>query len=132
MKKLPRVAGLILCKRMEVNPTTVEMSLVGLFDTLEFSQWPAYAAPFTAYATLFDALAEGKMELTVTHLESEEVVYTQQKWFASSDRRLVFHTEMRVRRCIFPAPGRHAVTLQLDGQELTRRYLDVWAKENVP
>ena len=42
MRKLPEVAGLILCKRMEVNTATVELCLAGLFHTLEFSKWPAF------------------------------------------------------------------------------------------
>ena len=43
MRKLPDVAGLILCKRMEVNTAAVEFCLAGLFHTLEFSRWPAVA-----------------------------------------------------------------------------------------
>lgn len=129
MRKLPKVAGLILCKRMEVNPAKVEMSLVGVFHSLTFSTWPAYAKPFTVYAELFDAAAEGTMELVLMHLETEKVVYRRQKWFASSDRQLVFHSEIRVGNCVFPAPGQYSVVLRLDGDELARRYLEVRAEE---
>ena len=128
MSKLPRVAGLILCKRMEVNPAAVEISLVGLFHTLAFSAWPAHA-PFTVYAALQDGLWEGTMELFVMHLETEKRIYSYKKWFNSSDRSLTFNLEWRVRTCSFPAPGRYLVGLQLDKNDLAQHYLDVKAKE---
>jgi hypothetical protein len=132
MRKLPEVAGLILCKRMEVNTATVELCLAGLFHTLEFSRWPALARPFTVFAQLFDAQAEGIMELTVTRLETEGDIYRQTKWFASADRRLTYPLEWRVTQCRFPAPGRYLVALRLDGQLLSQRYLEIKAKEPAP
>lgn len=132
MSKLPRVAGLILCNRAEMNTATVEMSLVGLFHHLEFSSWPAPPRPFTVYTELYDALAEGIMELAVFRLETGERIYYQQRWFASSDRGLTFPIEWRVRKCRFPAPGRYLLQLQLDGQELSRRFLEIKARETVP
>ncbi len=128
MSKSPRIAGLILCKRMEVNPAAVEMSLVGVFHSLTFPAFPAHA-PFMVYAEVYDALAEGTMELAVMRLENEEVVYSHKRWFAASDRGLTFRQEWRVRKCVFPVPGRYALSLRLDDLELTKRYLDV--KEEV-
>ena len=130
MSKLPRVAGLIFCKRMEINVAAVEMSLAGVFHTLIFSAFPAHV-PFTVYTELYDAAAEGTMELAVMRLETERTIYRQTRWFASSDRQLVIQYETRVQKCIFPAPGRYAVMLRLDGDELTRRYLDIRAREKV-
>ncbi len=132
MKKLPEVAGLILCHRMEVNTATVELCLAGLFHTLSFSTWPALAEPFTVYTEVFDALAEGIMELAVMQLETEKEIYVQPRWFVSSDRGLTFPLEWRVRKCIFPAPGRYLLKLRFDGEELSQRYLDVQAEETAP
>ncbi len=125
MRKLPRVAGLILCKRMEVNPSKVEMSLAGLFTSLSFSSWPAPAPPFTVYAALYDGLGEGRIELILTRLETERDVYVHTKWIAFSDRQVLVHLETRVRKCEFPAPGRYALALRFDERELARRYLDI-------
>ena len=132
MSRLPQVAGLILCKRMDVNPAKVEMSLVGVFHELKFSQWPTPVYPFTVYTEVHDAAAEGTMELRLTRLETEKDVYVQQRWFAASDRQLTFQLEWRVRKCAFPAPGRYRLSLQLDGEELSWRYLDVKAREITP
>ena len=79
MSKSPRIAGLILCKRMEVNPAAVEMSLVGVFHSLHVPRLSGRMRPFMVYAEVYDALAEGTMELAVMRLENEEVVYSQQE-----------------------------------------------------
>jgi len=132
MSKLPKVAGLILCKRMEMNPANVDLSLIGLFHALSFSAWPALAPPFTVYTEVYDARAEGIMRLAIVCLETEEEVYWHTKWFASSDRRLTYRMEWRVTQCRFPAPGRYLLSLRLDRKELSRRYLEVTAKERRP
>jgi hypothetical protein len=132
MTKPPRIAALILCKRMEVIPARVEMSLVGVFNSLQFSTWPTPPYPFTVYTELYDAEGEGTMDLDVMRLETEQVIYRRPRWFASSDRGLTFPVEWRVRKCCFPAPGRYMLTLRLDGTELSRRFLDVKQKETAP
>lgn len=37
--------------------------------------------------------------------------------------------EPMIRRCLFPAPGRYALSLRFDGQELTHHYLSVYPTE---
>ncbi len=132
MSKLPRVAGLILCKRMEMNPAEAELSLVGLFHSLSFSVWPTLAPLFTVYTEVYDAEAEGIMELVLMRLETEKEIYFQRKWFASSDRQLTYRLEWRVSKCVFPAPGRYLLKLRLDRRELSRRYLEVRTREKAP
>jgi len=132
MTKLPEVAGLILCNRMEVNTAKVELCLAGLFHALSFSTWPAVAAPFTVYTELFDAEAEGTIELKVMRLETEGDVYRQTKWFVSTDRRLRFPLEWRVTQCRFPAPGRYLVSLRFDGELLSQRFLEIKTKKAAP
>jgi hypothetical protein len=129
MIKLPRVIGLHLCKSLGVDTASAELSLVGIFHSLTFSVWPAPAQPFTAYALLHDGAGEGTMELVVNRLETEEDVYRQRRWFALPGRGLLIHLETRVRRCVFPAPGRYTFTLRFDGKDLAQRPLDVYAKE---
>ena len=66
----------------------MELCLAGLLPhTLSFSTWPALAEPFTVYTEVFDALAEGIMELAVMQLETEKEIYVQPHWFVSFGSR---------------------------------------------
>jgi hypothetical protein len=132
MVKPPKVAGLILCKRMAIDVATGEMSLVGVFQTLSFGVWPALADPFIAYTALYGGSGEGTMKLTITHLETEEDVFVRQYWSGFSGQGLTVHMEIPVRGCGFPRPGRYAAMLRFDDYELTERYFDVLAKGDRP
>jgi hypothetical protein len=125
MPTLPRVVGLVLCRRMEVDLPTHQTSLVGLFNALTFSTFPA-AAAFTVYAVLYGGKGEGTMKLRVTRLETEEDIYSHERWWTLPGHGLNVHVEIKVRKCAFPGPGRYALSLRFDGQELTSRYLEVF------
>jgi hypothetical protein len=120
----PHVVGLTLCNRLSFDPATAELSLVGIFNRLAFRRWPTPEVNFTAFATLFGGSGEGTIELVVSRLETEEMVYRYRRWYAAPGPGDV-HLEMRVTRCVFLAPGTHGFTLRFDGQDLTFRYLEV-------
>jgi Family of unknown function (DUF6941) len=69
---------------------------------------------------------EGTMELSVTQALTEVDVRTYQRWLGLPGRSTLVNVEIRVRGCVFEAPGRYAVTLRFDGQELTNRPFDVF------
>jgi len=126
MIQLPTVLGLTLCERVEVDRAMDRFSLIGLFQSLRFSQYPTPPAAFTAYAALFDGIGEGTLELAVNQLATAITIYTYQRWMAFPGRMLTVHMEIKVTRCVFPAPGEYDVLLRFDGEELCRRRLDVY------
>jgi hypothetical protein len=130
MVKPPKVAGLILCKRVGIDVAVGEMSLVGLIQVLSFATWPAPADPFAVYAVLYGGSGEGTIELIITRLETEEDIYTRQRWTGFTGQGLIVHMEIPVRGCIFPGPGRYVATLRFDEYELTQRYFDVLTKRD--
>jgi hypothetical protein len=65
------------------------------------------------------------LTLVVHHLETEREVYRYQRWYAIPGGRRLLHLEVPVRRCVFPAPGRYALSLHFDANTLTVRALDV-------
>jgi hypothetical protein len=116
---------------MEVDPARARLSLFGIFNDLYVSGPPPYLAEFTAYAALFGGEGEGKIELVVTRLETEEVVYRYQRWEGNPDPSQVRHLELRLRRCYFPALGRYGCQLRFDDHDLTWRPLNVFATGGV-
>jgi hypothetical protein len=123
--KPPRVVGVVLCKSFDIDRAAGDLTLSGVFHTLEFAEWPTPFQHFVAYSALHGGEGEGTMELVVTHLESEEGVYRYRRWYTVPDLDLVIHLEMRIRRCSFPLPGRYGLSLRFNGEELSYRPLDV-------
>jgi hypothetical protein len=112
---------------MGIDLHTRQTSLVGLFNALTFPTFPASGA-FTVYTALYGGAGEGTMRLRVTRLETEEDISSYEQWRGLPGQGITFHEEIKVRQCNFPAPGRYALSLTFDGEELAFRYLDVFRK----
>ena len=125
MLKKPTALGLILCERVDVDRATGRFSLLGLFQSRHFRQYPTPPQTFTVYGALFDGMGEGTLELVVVWLATDQKIYRYQRWLAFSSRLMTVHMEVKLKRCIFPAAGRYDVILRFDGEEVSHRYLDV-------
>jgi hypothetical protein len=125
MARLPTVVSLMLCETLAVEPHLGRLSLVGLFHSRSFHAFPTPPQRFTVYAALFGGVGEGTIELMITRLETERDIHRYQRWHAFPDRNLTANLEIKLVKCVFPAPGRYALSLRFDGRELTRRYLDI-------
>ena len=130
--KPTRVVGLVLCKRLHVDPGLAELSLVGLFHSLELASWPSAPQSFTVYTALHGGEGEGRMELIVTQMATELDLFRRRWWYALPGRRRTVHLEVPIRRCVFPAPGRYGVTLRFENEDLNRRSFDVNARRGNP
>jgi hypothetical protein len=127
MARPPRVAGLILCRALEIDPSQGRISLVGVFNHLQFPGPPPYFLEFSAYTVLYGGEGEGTIELVVSRLDTEQAVYRYQAWRGNPAPRQARHMELRLHRCVFPVPGRYGCRLRFDGSDLTWRPLDVFA-----
>jgi hypothetical protein len=125
---LPDVIGLILCERMAVDRSKPALSLVGLFVAKTFQRFPTPPQHFTVYAQLYGGSGEGTIALRVYNLETERDIYRHQRWTAWPGPGQPQHHEIRVKKCIFPRPGRYRFVLSFDGQELAACSLDVKLK----
>ena len=123
MVRIPKVIGLTLCDHIDIDPHTGQFSLVGVFHARYFRQFPSPAVAFTVYAALYGGRGEGTIEVKVNRAETETDIYRLQKWFSLPSRQLV-NAELKVKRCVFPEPGRYLISLRFDGQDLTTRFLD--------
>jgi len=126
MFELPKLHGLILCDRAHVNRENGEFSLVGLFQTRRFPEFPTPPVGFTVYAALFEGAGEGTLELKVELFDTGRVIYKYQRWLVNPPRGLTMHLEIRIKRCVFPTPGLYDLILRFDGKELGHRFLDVY------
>jgi hypothetical protein len=83
--KIPEVVGLLLCERLSFDRATHFATLAGLFQSLRFEQFPSPEKAFTVYAALYGGEGEGTIELTVMRLETEDDIYSYQRWFTFPD-----------------------------------------------
>jgi hypothetical protein len=126
MLQTPEVAGLILCEQMAVVPGQGRMSLEGVFHARRFSEFPTDPQAFTVYAALTDGVGRRTLKLTVTRLETNGIIYSYRRAFAFPPDRLDHvNLEVRVKSCVFPAPGRYAVTLSFDDEAASERTLRI-------
>ncbi|SRR5216683_3999357 len=113
MFRRPRVLGLTLCDRMEINPATGKVSLVGIFQAMHFRDFQAARRSFTIYFALYDGAGEGIIELAITQLETEKDILYKERRVTFPGRGLVMNMEFPVQNCRFPAPGNYAITLHI-------------------
>ena len=125
MSKLPKVIGLMVCRRFDVDVTSGLVSLHGICDSLTYSRFPTRPEPFTVYVHLYGSDSEGTIDLLVKRLETEQLIYRYRRWLAFPGAGQFVHLEMPIRRCSFPSPGRYLMELFFDGKFLSHRVIDI-------
>lgn len=119
----PRVVCLTLCDKIVVAGG--ELSLANLRHEFRLPQFPSLPQPFTVYTALADGSEEGTLQLRVLQLPSEQLIYRYRRWLAFPSEPRILNLEIRVRKCIFPAPGRYTVGLRFEDGILSQRWIDV-------
>ncbi|MFL5340778.1 MAG: hypothetical protein ACJ8F7_11565 [Gemmataceae bacterium] len=122
--KQPQVMGLVFCERL--NPLT--FSLERLFQGRRFRRFPTQPHDFEVYSALCSDNFEGRLELVVTRLETEEDVYRHRQW-CRSPGGFVLQLQVPIHKIRFTAPGRYQFRLLFEGKELTGRFLDISREE---
>src|SRR5579884_829091 len=82
MVKPPRAVGPLLCRDVFLAPNTATLSLVGLFNTRSYAQWPSPVDPFFFYALLVGGEGDGLIEFTVLRAATEQMIYRYRRWYA--------------------------------------------------
>ena len=128
----PVAFGLILCDLVIVEEGTRKASLIGTFLGLRARRFPATAQPFSVFAVLTDGLGDATMELTVTHADTNAVVFRRQDRLHFADKLAQVRYHARLLDCRFPAPGSYQFTLLADGEWVAQQRLHVHLVEDQP
>jgi hypothetical protein len=86
---------------------------------------PSPIDPFFFYALLVGGEGDGLLEFVVLSASTEQMVYRYQRWYTVPATDLPVHLIQRIKRCVFPVPGRYIISLRFEGEILTQRPLDV-------
>jgi hypothetical protein len=116
MVPTPIALGLTLCEKVIVEEATRNITLVNCFSRLRAAAFPFQPVPFSVCAALTDAHGAGTIHVTVTRLETDEVIHDWQAPATFPDRFAVVRVRFRINDCSFPAPGRYQIMLSVNGE----------------
>jgi hypothetical protein len=122
----PKVIGLFLCDQVIFDRDTQKPCLIGCFAGKAVDDFPSGPQKFDVFAALTDGLGDVTMDLAVTHLETDQEIYSRQFPFRFPDPLRVIHLYFRVRTCEFPARGSYLFTLAMGEVEIASCRLRVY------
>jgi hypothetical protein len=126
----PKALGLFLCDQVIFDRDTQKPSLIGCFAGMAVSEFPSGPQRFDTFAALTDGHGPVTIDLTVTHLDTEEQIYTRSVGVAFPDPLRVIHLRYRVGDCSFPDSGSYMVTLSVADAEIAHCRLRVYLRES--
>jgi hypothetical protein len=132
MTPTPVAVGMCLCERVIIEEGTKKASLVGCFDALAVSSFPSPPTSFWIYTDLTDAAGQGVANLTISRLDTDEVISRHVKIVHFKNRFAVVRYAMAVTDRSFPVSGRYLITLDVDGELVAQRALEVNRKGGSP
>jgi hypothetical protein len=128
----PGVLGIILCDQVLFEQGTQKPTLVGVFTGIGATGFPTVPQRFDLYAALTDGLGQGAVDLVVDRLEPEERIWNQRMELSFPDPLRVINLRFRFRQLSFPAPGSYVFALQVGGEEIAQRRVQVRQVEDLP
>ena len=130
MVQPPKSLGLFLCDHVIFERDTLKPSLIGCFAGMAVSEFPSRPQRFETFAALTDGLGAVTIDLTVTHLDTEEQVYSRSFVVAFLDPLRVVNLRCRIGECSFPYPGSYMVALSVADTEIAHCRLRVYLRES--
>ena len=132
MIPMPLALTLNVCDYVLIEETTRNVSLIGCFNGIRAPRFPFVRHPFCVFAAFTGGQGTADVELTVTHLESDEEVYALQREVQFPNRFVEVRILFRLAECEFPTPGAYLFTLLIDGDWAAHRRIHVHPTETNP
>ena len=86
MAQIPTVIGLQVCEKVIVEEGTKNVSLVSCHTILKVRRVPSEPRQFTVFAELIDGAGEVTLEVIVSRLENDQVMYRQARGLTVGNR----------------------------------------------
>ncbi len=132
MTPKPVARGLFLCDYVIVEESTRKISLIGEMNRIRCPFFPIRPSPFYAFSLLSGAAGEGRMDLWVTELRTDRVVYTRTEPARFPDRFAEHRCVLRIDDWLIHLPGMYEFTLLVDAEWVAQRRLEVIGMEVGP
>jgi hypothetical protein len=128
----PGALGIMLCDQVLFEQGTQKPTLVGVFTGIGVTEFPSAPQRFDFFAALTDGLGQGDIDLVVDRLDPEERIAHHSLELSFPDPLHVINLRFRFRELSFPAAGSYVFALQVDGDEIAQRRVQVHQVEDLP
>jgi len=125
MAESPIARGLYLCETVIVEERTRNTSLVNIFTRRIVETLPTPPQQFVAFAILANGQGTIPLQVRVTRLQDDAVIYSQVLPVRFDSPLLEIRFVYRITSLIFPSAGRYAVELTANGDPLAATPIDV-------
>lgn len=116
MSILPQIRGLYVCDRVEVEPSTRNVTLFACFSRRQANRFPSPPLGFTVFATLTGGFGQVKMKLMISRLTDNHQVYSRDLPVEFRDGAEEVRVVVRPHQLVFPGAGQYAIELLADGE----------------
>ncbi len=112
----PITETLLLCDQVITDETTKKKTLVGVFDRIWVSKFPAKHAPAALYIRLFDAQGDCDIRVEYVKVDEDKVLGQVTGTLQSSKRHTTVELGIPLPPIDIPTPGMYEFRLYLNGR----------------
>ena len=125
MVPLPIALGLTLCQQIIVERDTGNTSLINAFKAWHVRRLPSPPRMFCLFAVLSEGHGHGTIEIAVSHVATNEIVFSGQRPIHFPNRLSEVQVLFRYPECSFATAGEYYATLAVDGEWIAQRRFQV-------
>jgi hypothetical protein len=128
----PITVNLWLCEGVVFDSLTGRPSLINVFSTRRFAEFPTEPVSFSVFSRLTDGRGRGTMRLELWRLDEEswEEVYRVEGDIVFRDPLEILNVAIPLSEVSFPAPASYQFVLSIDDQAVASHGFDVAAAED--
>ncbi len=110
----PTVAGLHLCRDVQIAMDRHEITLTRIFRHLNTPLYPATASPFWAFATIYGPVGQGRLRVVIEALDNDELIFHLQTPIAFTGRLSPVYLNLNMAHCRFPRAAEYEIMVWVD------------------
>ncbi|HWY86391.1 MAG TPA: hypothetical protein VNX28_06690 [Gemmataceae bacterium] len=130
MPQQPSAISLMLCDQVVFEHGTQKPYLLGIFTGVAAEAFPTVPQKFDVFVALTDGLGEVTIHLSVTHLESNQEIFTQKMKVEFPDPLRIINLRFRFRQLVYEQAGTYVFAVLIGDQEIAARRVRVYDVED--
>ena len=124
----PVVVAILFADRL-ITEHNGKKGIIGVFNQFQAQAFPVSFPPWGIYIAMTNLQGKHEFALELTHEESEQVIIPIKGQLEVPSQNEVIDLIFNIENAIFPQPGRHILSVYVDGNIAGSRLLQV---EKIP
>lgn len=121
-KPPPKCKAILLCDQAIIEAVTGKVSLIGIFDSWSFPQFPHPTRPFMAFLQMTDGVGQYAVSVDIHDLETDQIIAQARiAEMTFSDRTAKVNLMIPVPPLLLEHAGSYDFVVLADGQEIDRQ-----------